>query len=125
MVVFNQIGLILSSTNRSILDELIFGKIEYPETKPAEAYVYALELDNGWVKIGMSNDVDTRKWSIRRKLQLTTLRSYHSDFMPRQKAHQIEKSCHKFFHDGLVYRREYFNITFEEACAEINRLTAD
>lgn len=112
---FSQIGARLSSENHPVLDEIIFDKIKPLEPKPDEAYVYALELDNNLVKIGMSNDVDSRKGSIRRKLQLETLRTYHADFIQRQKAHQVEKSCHRFFHDRLAYRQEYFRISFDEA----------
>ena len=122
---FSQIGERISIKNPELLDEIIFGNIKRPDPRPDLACVYALELDNNFVKIGMSNNVDSRQGSIRRKLKMNTLRTYQTDFMPRQKANQIEKSCHKFFRDKLAYRHEYFNITFAEACAIINVLATD
>ena len=117
---FSQIGEALSSENHPVLDEVIFSNIAPPEQKPELACVYAMEFDNSLVKIGMSNNVEARQGSIRRKLNFEIRRTYHTDFMPRQKAHQIEKSCHQFFHDKLAYRQEYFSITFAEACKIIN-----
>ena len=112
---FSKIGETLSVENHSVLEEAIFGKIKPLEPKPDLARVYAIEFDNGFVKIGMSNDVDARKGNIRRKLQFKALQTYCTDFMPRQIAHKIEKTCHKFFHEQLAYRHEYFHISFEEA----------
>lgn len=117
---FSQIGEELSSENHPVLDEVIFSNIAPPEQKPKLACVYAMEFDNSLVKIGMSNNVEARQGSIRRKLKFEIRRTYHTDFMPRQKAHQIEKSCHQFFHDKLAYRQEYFSIKFAEACKIIN-----
>lgn len=117
---FSQIGEALSMENHPILENVIFSKIKPTEAKPDLAYVYAIEFDNGFVKIGMSNNVDTRKGSIRRKLKFKDVRTYHTDFIARQKALQIENFCHNFFRDRLAYRREYFRIPFEEACKVIN-----
>ena len=116
---FSKIGETLSIENHPLLNEVIFGKIKPLEAKPDLVYVYAIEFDNGFVKIGMSNDVDKRKGDICHKLQFKALRTYHTDFMSRQKAHQIEKICHKFFHDCLAYRHEYFYISFDEACKAV------
>ena len=57
---------------------------------------------------------------IERDLQLKILRRYHTDFAPIDLVSKLEKICHKKFIDRRAYRREYFNITFEEACAELD-----
>ena len=119
---FSKIGDKLSRENHPVLDEIIFGKINLPKPKPDLACVYAFEFDNSLVKIGMSKNVKSRQGDIYRKLQFKVIRTYHTPFMSREMAHQIEKNCHKIFHSQLAYRQEYFNITFEAACEVIDSL---
>lgn len=118
---FSKIGEALSSSAPFILEELVFGNITFPEKQPDIACVYALNFGDGIVKIGITKNLDERQNAICRDLQVNVIKSYHTPFMPRKKAFQIENACHKTFHDRLAYRREYFKITFEEACEEIDR----
>ena len=121
--VLSQIGEIMSSS--SYLDKIIAEKIKVPAQKSHLACVYALELSDKIVKIGMTGDMEARQSAIQRSLQLEIIRRHHTPFVPRKEALRIENSCHKTFEARLAHHREYFNITFEEACAELDRHTAE
>lgn len=109
----------------SYLDKIIAESIKVPTQKSHLACVYALELSDKIIKIGMTNDMEARQNAIRRSLQLEIIRRHHTPFVPRKEALRIENSCHKTFEARLAHHREYFNITFEEACAELDRHTAE
>ena len=102
------------------LNEIIFNHIAPPESKTDRACVYAMDFSK-FVKIGSSNNLQERQTALCRELQLEIFRLYHTAFFARQSALSIEKACHKTFQSRLAYNREYFNISFEEACNEINR----
>ena len=57
---------------------------------------------------------------IERDLQLKILRYQHTDFAPADFMFKLEKMCLEKFENRRAYRQEYFNITFEEACAELD-----
>ena len=89
-------------------------------SKPKKLVVYALEMNNGTVKIGVSKNLLQRMQSISYATGLKILRNYHTDFAPAEIARIIEISCHIKFEYGRVYG-EYFNISFDEACNELAR----
>ena len=103
------------------LDKLIFDV----STEPVEvqsACVYAFETSDNAVKIGVSNDDERRQLQLQRKgFEIT--RSYCTQNFLRATAFRLENQCHKHFADKRI-QGEFFNITFEEAVAELERLSA-
>ena len=84
--------------------------------------VYAMELDDNTVKIGRSADIEKRAKQIEVISNCKVLRTYSTDFLTLEVAKQIETACHKFFAEFLAHDKEYFKITFEDACTEIDKI---
>lgn len=93
-----------------------------PPLKPSPpkiGCVYAAEMSDDTVKIGVTQDVDRRINEIQRQVYLDVKRVYHTDYAPFDFVTKVEKACHAAFADRRV-RGEYFDITFEEAVAELD-----
>lgn len=71
--------------------------------------VYALKMNNGTVKIGVSKDVDFRANTVSKTAGLQVLNIHQT--APAVNAYAVESACHKTFNE---YRTngEYFKITF-------------
>ena len=87
---------------------------------PKVACVYALKMANNTVKIGISQDVLERKMAIQGASGIEIVDFYYTGFAPREFMLKIEKRCHATFKDFRT-KGEYFNITFEAACAELDK----
>jgi len=86
---------------------------------PTLACVYAFEMGDSTVKIGVTQDVEDRAKNVSRAKCQDILRVHNTPFAPYRFMTKLEKRCHAAFADRRV-RGEYFNITFEEACAELD-----
>lgn len=89
----------------------------YPKT----AHVYAMELSDSTVKIGLSDKIEARAKDIESANKVQVLRLQHTQAAPRNIAFEIENACHKAFQSYLARGKEYFNIKFEDACAELDK----
>ena len=98
------------------LEKNYFGAVE---TKNC---VYAMELDEGTVKIGRTANIEKRVKQIETENNCRVLRVFNTKILPLEAAAQIEAACLETFAAFLAHDSEYFNIDFETARAEIERL---
>ena len=77
-------------------------------------HVYAFDLSNGTVKIGVSNDVGRRRVDISNSSGLEIPRWCYTEALKDKRAYEIESACHKFFAPRRT-RGEFFKIPYEEA----------
>ena len=89
-------------------------------SRPELGCVYAFEMSDNTVKIGITRNTDKRVKGVQRAVYLDVLRVHQTIFAPLEFMRIIEARCHATFIDRRV-RGEYFDITFEEACAELDR----
>ena len=86
---------------------------------PTLACVYAFEMSDSTVKIGVSEDADRRKGEVQNDKCQDVLRIHSTELAPYCFMTKLERKCHEAFVDRRV-RGEYFAITFEEAVAELD-----
>lgn len=94
-----------------------------PPLKPSPpklGCVYAFEMGDATVKIGVSEDADRRKSEVQRAKGQDVLRVHHTGLAPFSFMTKLEKHCHEAFAARRVHG-EFFKITFEEACAELDQ----
>ena len=91
-----------------------------PPSPPKIGCVYAFEMSDHTTKIGVTTNVEKRSKNVEWTVYLNVLRVYHTSFAPYAFMTKIERRCHEVFDDHRV-RGEYFDIPFEEACAELDR----
>ena len=99
--------------------QLCFGHPLRP-CPPQLVCLYALEMSDGSVKIGVTKNLDKRIGNVKRSVYLDVLRTHQTALAPRRFIFSLEKICHAAFEARRV-RGEFFNITFEEAQAELDR----
>ncbi len=98
-----------------------FGVNSVPKySEPELACVYAFEMSDNTVKIGVTTNPDKRVKSVKSAVYLDVLRSHCTGFAPINFMRIIEARCHAAF-AGRCVRGEYFSITFEEAVVELDR----
>ena len=99
----------------------LFGKLWKPirPIPPQLACVYAAEMSDDTVKIGVSIHPDERIHQVANAVYLEVKRVHHTAFAPRSFMYDVENWCHAAFANRRV-RGEFFNITFEEAVAELD-----
>lgn len=105
------INLILQKLKESCM----FGKMN-----PRMTCIYVLELSNITVKIGKTVDIKRRIFSITSSSGLEILNYYHTAYVHPDVADKIEKACHQTF-AGRQIKGEFFDVTFAEACAELDK----
>ena len=86
-------------------------------------FVYVLEMDDNTVKIEIAHNVSQRIKAIQKENGTQVLKQYSSKVIDAKLAAEIESKCHAAFADKRAHG-EYFNITFEEGCAELNKYSA-
>lgn len=86
--------------------------------------VYAFEMSNGTVKIGISNNPPDRAKNLEWETHLKVTNIFYITVETRRKAFEIEVTLHKYFAAQCV-QKEYFLIDFNEACAQIKQITAN
>ena len=84
-----------------------------------DACVYVLAMSNGSTKIGMSQQFLSRIIQIEHDTGLEVVNACHSRYMPNQAARALEARLHNYFKEYLCWRREYFNITFDEGVQKL------
>ena len=115
-----KVGEVLAAEKQPFLDDLIFGQIKPIIRDHNCACVYALDMSDATIKIGSSGDLEKRIITLKREKKLDVLREYHTDFTTRKAALALEKSCHEAFADRRACG-EFFNVSFDDAVAEIKR----
>ena len=98
------------------LEKNYFGAVE---TKNC---VYAMELDEGTVKIGRTSNIEKRVKQIEAENNCHVLRVFNTAPLPLETAVQMETACLETFAAFLSHDNEYFKIDFEDARAEIKKL---
>ena len=91
---------------------------------PQLACVYAFEMSDDTVKIGVSKDTQKRAKGVKAAVYLDVLRVHQTGVAPFGFMRSLESRCHAAFDDRRV-RGEFFNITFEEAVAELDSHAAE
>ena len=89
-------------------------------TPPKLSCVYAFEMGDATIKIGVTQDVEERVKSVSRAKCQDVLRIHSTELAPLNFMRVIEARCHATFEDRRE-RGEYFAITFEEAVAELDK----
>ena len=87
---------------------------------PQLACVYAFDMSDATVKIGVTTNVGERVKSVSRAVYLEVTRIHNTPLAPLDFMRVIEARCHAAFF-GRCERGEFFNITFEEAVAELDK----
>lgn len=105
---------------RFCTDIQFFGHATLP-SKPQYLALYAFEMSDSTVKIGVSQQVKRRSLEVANATGLDVLRVHQTGLAPRAIAFRLEKRLHNLFADRNA-RNEFFNITFEEAVAELDKL---
>ena len=88
------------------------------------ASVYAFEMSNGTVKIGISNNPPDRAKNLEWETHLKVTNIFYITVESRRKAFDIEVALHKYFAAQCV-QKEYFLIDFNEACTQIKQITTN
>ena len=83
--------------------------------------VYINALDNGTVKIGVSNNVKSRQKSIIGNGGVFILRYCYTNMLPVAEAMLIEQKCHVHFKERCKVG-EFFYVTYDEAKAYLQTL---
>ena len=86
----------------------------------SHCFVYAFEMSDSTVKIGMSNFPQQRKGAVERDYGLKVINSYQVEIPSRIQAFRVENELHRFFAARRV-NGELFNITFAEACEALDK----
>lgn len=84
-------------------------------------HVYIFELDNGTVKIGISNNIMRRVKEVQGAVKVTKIAYSRASFKEWQ-AREIERDCHNHFRDKRKMN-EYFYVTFNEAKTYLQNIT--
>lgn len=81
--------------------------------------VYIFEMEDGTVKIGITGDIEARRYNVSTKKRMKIKRVYHTNFIDHKNAISIERRLHeKFVHERL--EGEFFKINFSDACSELD-----
>ena len=88
--------------------------------KNAPACVYILQMKNQTVKFGMTADFNKRLATIINNSGMSALNWCHTDYLEHIQACRIESQCMATFQNQRL-KGEYFKITFEDACAELEK----
>lgn len=81
--------------------------------------VYVIRMSNGTIKIGVSQDIETRLRTLANTSGMEIVESYHTEYVEPKTAFKVEHLCHKKF-NGSRKRGEYFGISFKDACKAVN-----
>ncbi|MBR4641350.1 MAG: GIY-YIG nuclease family protein [Selenomonadaceae bacterium] len=86
---------------------------------PVQMCVYALEMNNVTVKIGITSNFFKRKRNIETGSGLTVVRYFNTHYINEKYARLIESLCHGIF-SPYKLEGEFFSVEFEEACKAID-----
>lgn len=112
------------ATDNSSFIELTFEKLaeisKEVKQNPIKKCVYILKMSNGTIKIGCTENFRRRARQIETASGLKIVDWSHTEYLLAQHAYTVEATCHRAFNDHKI-RGEFFNITFDEACAELEK----
>ena len=98
------------------------GMPETVENEPAS--VYAFELEDNTVKIGMSGNIAERIKGVEYETHLKVISVFSLKVETRKKAFTIEAALHKHFAEQCK-QGEFFTVDFSEVCKKISNLVGD
>lgn len=107
-------------TTQEIINK-IFESAKFAEKFQNLKCVYAFEMNNDTLKIGYTQNVRQRMNTIISSSGLDIVNFYHTDFIDSEIAYLIEQTCHANF-DSCRVRGEFFCVSFEEACLELDKI---
>ena len=84
-------------------------------------HIYIFQLDNGTIKIGISNNIMRRVKQIEGAVKVTKIAYSRAGFKEWQ-AREIERDCHNHFRDKRKMN-EYFFVPFDEAKEYLQNIT--
>lgn len=84
------------------------------------ACIYALELSDGTVKIGVARNLKKRINGVARSAHLRWLNVYRTSFAPFSFMRSVVQKCHKAFADKWLHG-EFFAADFYDVCKELYR----
>lgn len=90
-----------------------------PRPRSELAHTYAFLMDNTWVKIGHSGEIDGRIKKVEYESNLRVVDEHHTPKMKRSVAMRIEHALHRKFAAQRL-EGEFFNVPFEEVKAELD-----
>lgn len=86
--------------------------------EPDKKCAYVFEMDNGTVKIGVTQDFDRRINEVMNGSGMNVVRHFHTAPLNRKDAFRAEAACHKTFANERK-RGEFFTTDFDDACNEL------
>lgn len=101
----------------------ILSSIEETKLLPDSKCVYAFEMENSTVKIGYTGNIRQRMQTISSSSGLEIINGYATEFVDSEIAYSIEQACHETF-DAYRTKGEFFRISFDEACCELEKYAA-
>ena len=107
-------------STENILNKL-FESAKAAETIQNLKCVYVFEMSNDTVKIGYTQNVRKRMNTIISSSGLEIVKGYCTEFFDSEIAYLIEQTCHEIF-DAYRIRGEFFRISFNDACFELDKL---
>jgi len=96
--------------------------IEQMKLKNYNKHVYAFDMNNGKIKIGVTNDIPTRKKAHEHSNGTIITRYCYTQMMPNQGALNIETMCLKAFDDRRAPVGELVFASFEEVKTQLQFL---
>ena len=114
------------ATQTSVMVKAVFNVDVSPNVPapPKLACLYALEIGEEAIKIGMTGNLDERKSDLQTSNHCEIKRTHYTNFAPRSFIHNLERKCHDVFASHRLHG-EFFAITFEEAVAELDSYTEE
>lgn len=93
--------------------------LKEPMSERPKKCVYAMEMSNGTVKIGVAQDFEKRANAISHSSGLYIRQKYHTDYMDADKAFALEHKFHQAFHKHRT-GGEYFAVPFDVVKARLS-----
>jgi len=88
-------------------------KIKY--TGKEKKKVYILELDNGMIKIGISNNISFRIRELEQKNDYKVLSFISSEWLEDYRAYEVEQTLHVYYSQYSTTLPEHFNVALKIA----------
>ena len=92
--------------------------------EPDKKCAYVMEMENGTVKIGVTQDFDRRINEVINNSGMEVVRHFHTEKLDKAEAFRAEHACHKTFAKTRK-RGEFFDVNFDNACVELQSHVTD
>ena len=121
--IYHEVLPAIRATGLYLIEKILMEFLESAATASSvQMCVYVLEMNNATIKIGITSNFEKRKRNIETGSGLTVVRDFHTHYFDEKNARLIELFCKENFSSRRV-QGEFFSVTFEEACAEIDSFT--